>query len=463
MKCVSKNSEARIIKLSSFSEAERSRVLTRSKSDILDIAGRISPILRDIRLNGNKALVGYIRKFDGAEFDDPKDMEVKQSEIQEAYKIISPQLLETIRRCIRNVSKFAKTQLAKEYYVQIEPGLIAGRRIVPVDIAGLYVPGGKAVYPSVMIMLAATARAAGVKNTIVCTPSKDGKLDPATLVAADQCGVDRIFKIGGVQAIAAMAFGTETVPKVDVIAGPGGPYVSAAQKLLREEVRIDFPPGPSEGMVLADNMANPRFVAADMLQEAEHGPDSAGIVVTDSMELAEGVREEAAGILENLPEPRKGYIKENLQKYSCIIVAETFGDAIDFVNEYAPEHLQITCRNARRVLERIKNAGTVCVGAYSPMSVGNFIAGPNAVLPTGGDARFVSGVSVDTFLKKPTVEIVSRKGLLSLRKDIARISDFEGFPAHTYSVDVRFEKEKKKNKVKDRCKKWRCMKCRIKR
>jgi len=448
VKCVSKNPEVKIIKLSSFSEAERARVLTRSKSNILDIAGKISPILKDIKSNGDKALIQYIREFDGAEFDSPKDMEVKQSEIQEAYKIISPQLLKTIKRCIRNVSKFAKTQLAKEYYVQIEPGLIAGRRIVPVDIAGLYVPGGKAVYPSVMIMLAATARAAGVKNIIVCTPSKYGGLDPATLVAADLCGVDKIFKIGGVQAIAAMAFGTETVPKADVIAGPGGPYVSAAQKLLREEVRIDFPPGPSEGMVLADSTASPRFVAADMLQEAEHGPDSAGIVVTDSMELAENVRKEATDILEDLPEPRKGYIKENLQNYSCIIVAETFGDAIGFVNEYAPEHLQITCKKARQVLKRIKNAGTVCVGEYSPMSVGNFIAGPNAVLPTGGDARFISGVSVDTFLKKPTVEIVSRKGLRRLRKDIARISDFEGFPAHTYSIDVRFEKEKKKNRMK---------------
>ena len=443
MKCVSKNSEVKIIKLSSFSEAERAIVLTRSKTDILDIAGKISPILKDIKLNGNKALIKYIRKFDGAEFDSPKDIEVKQPEIQEAYKTIPPQLLKTIRRCIRNVNKFAKTQLAKEYYVQIEPGLIAGRRVVPIDIAGLYVPGGKAVYPSVMVMLAATARAAGVKNIIVCTPSKDGKLDPATLVAADLCGVDKIFKIGGVQAIAAMAFGTETVPKVDVIAGPGGPYVSAAQKLLREEVRIDFPPGPSEGMVLADTTANPRFVAADMLQEAEHGPDSAGIVVTDSMEFAEKVRKEAVELLEKLPEPRKGYVKENLRKYSCIIVAETFGDAIDFVNEYAPEHLQITCKNARQVLKRIKNAGTVCVGEYSPMSVGNFIAGPNAVLPTGGDAKFISGVSVDTFLKKPTVEIVSKKGLGRLRKDIACISDFEGFPTHTYSVDVRFEKKRR--------------------
>ena len=431
----------RILRLSLLSNNEKDIILKRSKGFILKLVKDAEPILDDIKTNGDSSLLKYIKKFDKVKFEDIKDILVKDSEIKEAYKKIPLRLLKTIKRCIKNVSMFAKSQMPKEYYKQIEPGLVAGRRVVPVDIAGLYVPGGKAVYPSVMIMLAATAKVAGVKRIVVCSLPKNGKnLDPATLVAANLCGVDKIFKIGGVQAIAAMAFGTETVPLVDVIAGPGGPYVSAAQRIVRGEVRVDFPPGPSEGMVLADETANPKFVAADMLQEAEHGPDSAGIVVTDSQELAKKVKEYTIQIIMQLPEPRRSYIIENMKKYSCIIVADDFNDAVDFVNEYAPEHLQITCKNAKQVLKKIKNAGTVCVGEYSPMSVGNFIAGPNAVLPTGGDARLISGVSVDTFLKKPTVEIISRKGLASLRKDISCISDFEGFPAHTYSVNVRFKK-----------------------
>ena len=435
-----KESQVKILRLSSIGKDEKAEILNRSKIDIQDLSEKIKPILEDIKKNKDEALLKYAKEFDKAKFNSTGEFEVKKEEIQEAYRKISPQLLKTIKRCIRNVKRFAKTQMPKEYLVRIENGVVAGRRVIPLDIAGLYVPGGKAVYPSVMIMLAATAKVAGVGKIIVCTPAKDGKnLDPATLIAADLCGVDKIFKIGGVQAIAAMVFGTETVPRADVIAGPGGPYVSAAQKILRNEVRIDFPPGPSEGMVLADEKANPKFVAADMLQEAEHGPDSAGIVVTDSWGFAKKVAEYAKQMIVQLPEPRRSYILTNLKKYSCIIVADDLNNAIDFVNEYAPEHLQVTCRNAMQALKRIKNAGTTCLGEYSPMSVGNFIAGPNAVLPTGGDARFVSGVSVDTFLKKSTVEIISKKGLKSLKRDINCISDFEGFPAHTYSVNVRFE------------------------
>ena len=437
-----KESQVKILRLSSINAQKKAEILNRSRIDIQDLSEKIKPVLEDIKKNGDEALLKYARKFDKAKFNSTGEFEVKKEEIQEAYRKISPQLLKTIKRCIRNVKKFARTQMPKEYFVQIEPGVVAGRRIIPLDVAGLYVPGGKAIYPSVMIMLAATAKIAGVRKIIVCTPpQQNSSLDSATLIAADLCGVDRIFKIGGVQAIAAMAFGTETVPRADVIAGPGGPYVSAAQKILRNEVRIDFPPGPSEGMVLADEIANPKFVASDMLQEAEHGPDSAGIVVTNSMWLAKKVKVEVIQMITKLPEPRRSYVKTNLRRYSCILVADTFDNAIDFVNEYAPEHLQITCRKLRQVLERIKNAGTMCLGGYSPMSVGNFIAGPNAVLPTGGDARVISGVSVDTFLKKSTVEIIGKKGLLNLKKDINCISDFEGFPAHTYSVNVRFEEK----------------------
>jgi histidinol dehydrogenase len=254
--------------------------------------------------------------------------------------------------------------------------------------------------------------------------------------------VSKLFKIGGVQAIAAMAYGTQTIPKVDVIVGPGSPYVSAAQRIVKlDNLRMDFPAGPSEGMVLADDYASPKFVAADVLSEAEHGPDSAGILVTNSLRLAQAVKEEIEKLIEEIPQPRKSFIQENIKKgYSCIIVTRNIEEAIEFVNEYAVEHLVINTKNPMKIMNRIKHAGTFCIGAYSPITVGNFIAGANAILPTGGYAKMFSGVSVDSFVKKPTVEIISKTGLKKLKDDIIALSDFEGFPGHTRSITIRFEK-----------------------
>jgi histidinol dehydrogenase len=281
---------------------------------------------------------------------------------------------------------------------------------------------------------------AGVKEIVVCTPpQEEGKLDVASLVAADICGVDRIFRVGGVQAIAAMAYGTESVPRCDIITGPGGPYVSAAQRLVKNDVRMDFPPGPSEGMVLADKGANPRFVAADVLSEAEHGPDSAAVLVTDSQGLALAVQKEFYSMLDELDDVRKDYVLENVQKYSAIVLCKSMKEAIDFVNEYAVEHLVINTKDPEETLKKVTTAGTYCLGQYSPITAGNFAAGPNAILPTGRFGRMFSGVSVETFLKKPTVEKLTKRGLSGLRKTITTLSEFEGFPAHTNSVDVRFE------------------------
>jgi len=412
--------------------------MRRAEVDIGRVYESVKPIVEDVRKRGDEAVLEYAKRFDGVVL---REMAVSKEEFKEAYKGIDTELLAAIKRAYKNIREFHERQMPREFRFEVEPGVEVGRRVVPVERAGLYVPGGKAVYPSVMLMLAVPAKVAGVKEIVACTPAgKDGKLDVATLVAADICGIDRLFKVGGAQAIAAMAYGTKTIPKCDVIVGPGGPYVSAAQRIVRNDVRIDFPPGPSEGMVLADNSANPKFVAADVLSEAEHGPDSAGVLVTDSKELAQAVQKEFEEMLGKLDDTRRNYVSENIKKYSGIVLCKDMEEAINFVNKYAVEHLVVNTKDPEKTLKRLTTAGTYCLGQYSPITAGNFAAGPNAILPTGGFGRGYSGVSVDTFLKKPTVEKLSKEGLAGLRKTITTLSEFEGFPAHTKSVEVRFEK-----------------------
>jgi histidinol dehydrogenase len=411
--------------------------MLRAEKDIAKVASSAKGVVDKVRKEGDKAVLEYTRAFDDVEL---KEIEVTKEELKKAYDEIDDELFKAIQRAYRNIKKFHENQKPEGFRTEVEPGVEVGRRIIPVDRAGLYVPGGKAVYPSVMLMLAVPAKVAGVKEVIVCTPpQEEGNLDVASLVAADICGVDRLFKIGGVQAIAAMAYGTESVPRCDVISGPGGPYVSAAQRIVKNDVRIDFPPGPSEGMVLADNSAKPKFVAADVLSEAEHGPDSAAVLVTDSQDLALSVQREFYLMLDELDEVRKGYVQENMKKYSGIVLCKDMDEAIDFVNDYAVEHLVVNTKDPEKTLKGLTTAGTYCLGQYSPITAGNFAAGPNAILPTGRFGRMFSGVSVDTFIKKPTVEKLSKEGLKNLRKTITTLSDFEGFPGHTNSVDVRFE------------------------
>lgn len=410
--------------------------MLRAEKDIAKAEKAASAVIQDVKLRGDNAVLDYTQRFDGIRL---KAMKVSETEFKEAYSEIDGTLLSAIQRAYKNIKRFHEKQMPEEYRFEIEPGLEVGRRVIPLDRAGLYVPGGKAVYPSVMMMLAIPAKVAGVKEIIVCTPpQKGGKLDVASLVAADICGVDKLFKVGGVQAIAAMAYGTKSIPKCDVIAGPGGPYVSAAQRIVKNDVRIDFPPGPSEGMVLADEFANAKYVAADVLSEAEHGPDSAGVLVTDSPELAKEVQKQFGAMAEKLDKARKAYVAENVKKYSAIVLCKNMDEAIDFVNSYAVEHLVVNTKDPEETLKRLTTAGTYCLGQYSPITAGNFAAGPNAILPTGRFGRMYSGVSVDTFLKKPTVEKFSKDGLKGLRKTITTLSEFEGFPAHTNSVEVRF-------------------------
>lgn len=418
----------------------KAQIMKRSEAEIDALRSKVEAIIKDVKLRGDDALIEYSEKFDGVRIE-KSDLKVNEDEIKEAYKKIDKSVLKALKHAEKNIRKFHEMLLPKEFEIEIEKGVIAGMRVIPLETAGLYVPGGKAVYPSVMLMLGIPAKVAKVKNIIACTPPRKDGIDPATIVSADMCGAE-IYKVGGVQAIAAMAYGTQTIPKADVVVGPGNPYVSAAQKILMNAVKIraTFPPGPSEGMVLADETADPVFCAVDTLSEAEHGPDSAGIMVTNSFDLALKVKKNLEEMINHLPEPRKTYIAENMKKYSCIIVTENFDEAIDFVNEYAPEHLTIESKNLRKTLSKIKNAGTICLGKYTPITAGNFIVGPNAILPTGGYGKIYSGVSVDTFIKKSTYEYLTKKGLNKLRKDIKTLAEFEGFPVHNSSVEVRFDK-----------------------
>lgn len=411
--------------------------MLRAEKEVANAEKAARDVITDVKSKGDKAVLEYTVKFDNIQL---RAMEVSKQEFKEAYDKISPELLKAIKRAYKNIKTFHEKQMPEESRFEIEPGVEVGRRVVPIDRVGLYVPGGKAVYPSVMLMLAVPAKVAGVKEIVVCTPpQEEGRVDVASIVAADICGVDRLFKVGGVQAIAAMAYGTETIPKCDVIAGPGGPYVSAAQRIVKNDVRIDFPPGPSEGMVLADKDANPKFVAADILSEAEHGPDSAGVLVTDSQELALKVQKEFYYMLLQLDEIRKGYVEENMRKYSAIILCKNMSEAVEFVNDYAVEHLIVNTKDPEASLKKLTTAGTYCLGQYSPITAGNFAAGPNAILPTGRFGRMFSGVSIESFLKRPTVEKLTKNGLESLRKTLTTLSEFEGFPAHTNSVEVRFD------------------------
>jgi histidinol dehydrogenase len=346
-----------------------------------------------------------------------------------------------MKHLIRNVTKFHRMQMPKSWEVEIEEGVFAGQRVVPLDAAGVYCPAGKASYPSVSAMVTIPPKVAGVPRVALASPpaSEGMRMDPATLVASHLSGGKEFYIMGGAHAIAAFAYGTQTVKRVDVVAGPGGPWIQASKRMVRDVVRTDLPAGPSEGMVLADGTVPANWVAWNTLGEAEHGPDSAGVCVTASEEYAERVAREIDKALEELPEPRRHYVLENSQKYSCIVVCRSMDEAADFVNTYAPEHVTIESKNARALYrkyhERIRHFGTLCLD--TPISAGNFGVGPNSTLPTGGFARLYSGLSVDAFLKKPTTEEVRGKGWSKMKEMVMDMAEYEGFPSHAEAYRVR--------------------------
>lgn len=412
-------------------------LLKRSPNSYGEFESRVNDIIQNVREKRDEAVFEYTLKFDGATIDQD-NIRVTEEEIKEAYEQVDPKLLDVIRKALVNIHDYHTKQKQYSWFDSDESGIILGQKVTPLKTVGVYVPGGKAVYPSSVLMNVIPAKVAGVSNIIMTTPcGKDGKVYPSTLVAAKEAGVDAIYKVGGAQAIAALAFGTESIPKVDKIVGPGNIYVALAKKAVFGYVSIDSIAGPSEIMVLADETANPRFVAADLLSQAEHDEMASAILVTTSETLAEQVSVEVDEFVEVLS--RKEIIQKSLDNYGYILVADTMQDAIDTVNEIASEHLELVTKNPFETMTKIRNAGAIFIGEYSSEPLGDYFAGPNHVLPTNGTAKFFSPLSVDDFIKKSSIISYSREALEPVYKDIVQFAECEKLTAHANSIRVRFE------------------------
>lgn len=411
-------------------------MLKRSPDSYPKQEAAVAEILKNVRQSGDAALFEYTRKFDGAELC-AENLPVSKEEEEEAYRQTDPALLGVIRRAIERIRKFHEHEKQKSWFMT-EDGMVLGQRVTPLERVGVYVPGGKAAYPSSVLMNVIPAQVAGVPDIVMCTPpGKDGKISPTTLVAAREAGVGTIYKVGGAQAIAAMAYGTESLPKVDKITGPGNIYVALAKKAVYGHVSIDSVAGPSEITVLADETANPRYVAADLLSQAEHDELASAILVTTSRDLAYEVSKEVDAFVSVLE--RKEIIKKSLDSFGRILVADTMEEAVRAVNEIASEHLELVTRDPFLMMTKIRHAGAIFIGDHSSEPLGDYFAGPNHVLPTNGTARFFSALSVDDFIKKTSIIYSSREALTSLHEDIETFAKAEGLTAHANSVHVRFE------------------------
>ena len=396
----------------------------------------VADILKNVRADGDKAVFAYTEKFDGAVINE-ENFTVTPEEEKEAYEKVDPELIGVIRRAIVRIKAFHEQEKQKSWFMT-EDGIVLGQRVTPLQRVGVYVPGGKAAYPSSVLMNVIPAQVAGVPDIVMCTPpGKDGKVTQTTLVAAKEAGVGTIYKVGGAQAIAAMAYGTKSLPKVDKITGPGNIFVALAKKAVYGHVSIDSVAGPSEITVLADETANPRYVAADLLSQAEHDELASAILVTTSAELAEKVSEEVDKFTAKLE--RKEIIQKSLDNFGRILVADNMEEAIRAVNEIASEHLELVTRDPFLLMTKIRNAGAIFIGDHSSEPFGDYFAGPNHVLPTNGTAKFFSALSVDDFIKKTSIIYSSREALGSMHEDIETFAKAEGLTAHANSIHVRFE------------------------
>ena len=412
-------------------------LIKRSQADINSVLTTVSDILNDVRENKDNAVKAYTAKFDKAELD---DLKVSEEEIKKAYDELDGELIKALESASSNIEKFHKAQIPEEWEMEVIPGITAGQIIRPINSVGCYIPGGRAVYPSTILMTVIPAKIAGVERIIACSPpGPDGKIQAAILVAADLAGVDEIYKCGGAQAIAAMAYGTESIAKVEKIVGPGNIFVTAAKKLVYGDVDIEFPAGPSEVLILADESAIPEYIAYDFLSQSEHDPNASCFLVTDSERIAN----ESNELIEKFANEakRSEIIAESLEQHGHVILCNTMDEAIDFTNEYAPEHLIISTKDDKAVLDKIKNAGSIFLGKYSPVAAGDYGSGTNHVLPTGGGAKMYSGLSTETFIKKPTVQTLTKDGIKELSKTVLPIAEYEGFYAHADSIKVRLDKE----------------------
>ena len=412
-------------------------LLKRSPNSYGKFESQVAEIIENVRAKKDAALFDYTRRFDGADISADTIL-VTDAEIKEAYENVDTKLLEVIKKALVNIRTYHEKQKQYSWFDSEENGILLGQKVTPLQRVGVYVPGGKAVYPSSVLMNVMPAKVAGVDEIIMTTrPGKDGKICASTLVAAKEAGVDRIYKAGGAQAIAALAFGTESIPKVDKIVGPGNIYVALAKKAVFGHVSIDSIAGPSEILVLADETANPRFVAADLLSQAEHDEMASAILVTTSKTLAEEVSKEIDAFVKQLS--RKEIIQKSLDQYGYILVAKDDAEAIQTANEIASEHLEIVMKNPYEVMTKIRNAGAIFLGEYSSEPLGDYFAGPNHVLPTNGTAKFFSPLSVDDFIKKSSIISYSKEALEPVYKDIVQFAECEQLTAHANSIKVRFE------------------------
>ena len=423
-----------MIKIYKYGEVENNEIFSRM-ADTVDVSDIVTGIIENVKVNGDKALFEYCEKFDKAVLS---SLEVTEEEIEEAFNAVEPEFLRILRTAEENIRNFHSKQVRNSFIINEKNGVVTGQKITAIEKVGLYVPGGTAAYPSTVLMDSVPAKIAGCKEICIVTPpSKDGKVNPVILAAAKIAGVDRIFKVGGAQAVAALAYGTETVPKVDKIVGPGNAFVAEAKRQVFGMVSIDMIAGPSEILVLADGKSNPDFVAADLLSQAEHDKNASAVLVTDSMELAEKV---SASLEKQIPMLERAEIaRVSIDNNGKIIVADNIMAGIEIANEIAPEHLELCLDNPFDYLDSVKHAGSIFMGRYCPEALGDYYAGPNHTLPTSGTARFSSALGVDDFVKKSQFTYYTEGALKEVYKDVAFFANKEGLTAHGKSATIRFE------------------------
>lgn len=412
-------------------------LLKRSPNSYKQYEDSVNAIIEKVRAERDAAIFAYTKQFDGADIN-ASNIRVTEEEIKEAYTLVDEKLVKVMRKALENIRVYHEKQKQYSWFDSRPDGVMLGQKVTALASAGVYVPGGKAAYPSSVLMNVIPAKVAGVEKIVMTTPcNKEGKVNPATLVAAKEAGVTEIYKVGGAQAIAALAFGTESIPKVDKIVGPGNIYVALAKKAVFGHVSIDSIAGPSEILVLADETANPRYVAADLLSQAEHDELASAILITTSEELAKKVSEEVDKFTAELS--RKEIIEKSLENYGYILIADSMEEAIETANEIASEHLEILTKNPFEIMMKIKNAGAIFLGEYASEPLGDYFAGPNHILPTNGTAKFFSPLSVDDFIKKSSIISYSREALEPVYKDIVQFATSEQLTAHANSIKVRFE------------------------
>ncbi len=426
-----------MIKILEYKNINKDEIFSRM-AETPDVSDIVSSIIENVKVNGDRAVFEYTAKFDKAELS---SLEVTKEEIEEAVASVEPEFLRILKTAAENIRKFHSKQVRNSFIISEDNGIVTGQKITPVERAGLYVPGGTAAYPSTVLMDSIPAKIAGVKEMCIVTPpNSEGKINPVILAAASIAGVDRIFKVGGAQAIAALAYGTESIPKVDKIVGPGNAFVAEAKKQVYGLVSIDMIAGPSEILVVADGKSNPAYVAADLLSQAEHDKNASAVLVTESLELAKAVSEELEKQIPMLE--RQEIARVSIDNNGKIIVAETLTQGIDIANELAPEHLELCVDNPFDYLDSVKNAGSIFMGRYCPEALGDYYAGPNHTLPTGGTARFSSPLSVDDFVKKSQFTYYTKEALFAVAEDVGFFAEKEGLTAHAKSAVIRMEESK---------------------